>query len=391
MKTPGLRIIVLGFIVRGPLGGMAWSNLEYLRALRRLGHDVFFAEDSGDYPGCVDPSTNLTDTDPSYGLKFAAQALSGIGFGDRWVYHDAHTGRWLGPCANSIELICRSADVVLNLCGVNPLRSWLAAVPVRILVDEDPVFTQVRHLTDPPALAAAREHNAFFTFAENFGQCGCRVPQDGLPWRPTRQPVVLQDRAVAPGVPEGTFTTVMLWQSYEPCEYQGVRYGLKAASFPRYMDLPQRVEGPFELAMGGADVPTEELTRMGWRLRNGTEITLDVPTYESYIRNSKGEFSVAKHGYTVSRSGWFSERSVMYLATGRPVILEDTGFSAWMKTGEGILPFTNADEAAAAVENVHSQYERHCRKARQAAEEYFDSRQVLTRLLDEAREAAASQ
>src|SRR5439155_10118990 len=173
--TSRLRIVVLGYIVRGPLGGMVWSNLQYLQGLARLGHDVYFVEDSNDYPSCYDPARDVVDADPSYGLAFAGRTLERIGLHERWTYWDAHTARWLGPCAARAGEICATADLLLNLCGVNPLRPWLEAIPVRAFVDEDPAFTQIRHLTDPAARELAARHTAFFSFGENVGRSGCAI------------------------------------------------------------------------------------------------------------------------------------------------------------------------------------------------------------------------
>lgn len=380
----GLRIIVLGYVVRGPLGGMVWSNLQYLMGLARLGHDVYFLEDSDDYPSCYDPVRDVVDTDPTYGLSFAARTLERVGLGGCWAYWDAHTSRWLGPCAERIGEICATADLLLNLCGVNPLRPWLVEVPVRALIDEDPAFTQIRHLTDPLARQLALQHTAFFSFAENVGRPGCGVPDDGLPWRPTRQPVVLEALQPTPGPAKGKFTTLMLWASYPAREYGGVRYGMKSDSFGPFLDLPERAGPIFELAVGSPTAPRGLLRSKGWRLRDPRAPTRDVRTYEQYIRRSKAEFSVAKHGYVVSRSGWFSERSVAYLASGRPVLVQETGFSDWLQTGSGVIPFATPEEALAGVEEINCRYEAHCRAARAIAEEYFDAGKVLPRLLETA-------
>jgi hypothetical protein len=182
-----LRIVVLGYIVRGPMGGMAWHHLQYVMGLTQLGHDVYFIEDSGDSLWCCyDPTRHITDTDPTYGLHFATHAFARIGLGERWAYYDFHTSRWLGPCANHITDICTTADLLLNLGGVNPLRPWLLDIPVRAFVDTDPVFTQLQHLTDPAARNLALQHTAFFSFAGNIGLHQCTVPNDGFPWRATR-------------------------------------------------------------------------------------------------------------------------------------------------------------------------------------------------------------
>jgi hypothetical protein len=376
-----LRIIVLGYVVRGPLGGMAWSNLHYLMALSRLGHDVYFVEDSDDYESCYDPLTHRISNDATYGLRFAADTFTRIGFGERWAYYDAHISSWTGPASGAIVSLCKSADLVLNLACVNPLRAWLESVPVRAYVDEDPVFTQIRHLTDPAARQQALKHNYFFSFGENIGAATCTVPDDGINWKTTRQPVVLDALPVTPGPIAGRYTTVMQWQSYPAREYNGVHYGLKDDSFEIFLDLPRNAGHIFELACGGNQTPRDLLVQKGWMLRDPLPITRDPWTYEDYIRASKAEFGIAKHGYVVSRSGWFSERSACYLASGRPVVIQDTGFTTWLPSGEGLIAFKTPEDALSAIETINDQYDSHCRAAREIAAAFFDANKVISKLL----------
>jgi hypothetical protein len=377
-----LRIVVLGYMIRGPLGGLAWHYLQYLIGLANLGHDVFYVEDSDDYPACYNPSRNVTDTDPTYGLRFTARAFDRLGLGERWAYYDAHTERWLGPGADNILDVCRSADLVLNVSGVNVLRPWLSDVPVRVLVDTDPAFTQIRHLTDPIARRRALQHTAFFSFGENIDGGSSDIPDDGVPWLATRQPVALDAWPATPGQPQGRLTTVMQWSSYPPREYQGQHYGMKSDSFGPYADLPEQVGPIFQLSLGGSGFDEEMASK--WGVQDSRLPTRDPWTYQRYIQNSKAEFSVAKHGYVVSRSGWFSERSAAYLASGRPVIVQDTGFTAWLAAGVGVLAFGTPDEALTRIEEVNSRYELHCQAARGIAEGYFDARQVLPHLIERA-------
>jgi hypothetical protein len=376
------RIVVLGYIVRGPLGGLAWHHLQYVAGLAQLGHDVFFLEDSDDYPSCYDPVRNVTDTNPAYGLAFAADAFERLALGTRWAYYDAHRNHWSGPAAGKALDVCATADVVLNVSAVNPLRAWMEHVPVRVLVDTDPVFTQLTHLTDPKACARAADHTAFFSFGENIGQAGCTIPSDGFRWRPTRQPIVLDAWRATRGPGGGPLSTVMVWDSYPSAEHNGTRYGMKAESFGPYIDLPSRCHEVFELALGSRNEPRERLIRHGWRVLDSREPTRDLSSYQDFIRRSKAEFSVAKHGYVVSHSGWFSERSAAYLASGRPVVVQDTGFSRWLRCEGGVLPFGSADEARRQLEILSGSYDHQCQQARLVAEEYFESGGVLTRLLD---------
>lgn len=380
MTDRSLRIVVLGYIVRGPIGGMAWSDLHYLLGLRALGHDVYFVEDSDDYPSCYDPESNSLTTDPTYGLRFATRALEAGGFGDRWAYFDAHRSEWRGPAASVVLGVCATADLVLNLGGVNPLRPWLAEIPVRALIDKDPVFTQIRHLNDAAARERAAGHTHFFSFGENIGRASS-TPDDGFPWQPTRHPIALPEWPPCPPARAGRYTTVMQWDSYPAAIVGGVRYGMKSESFGPVLGLPGLAPDRFELAIGSTNAPREQLGSNGWSVRDPAAETWGICDYRRYIQESKGEFTVAKHGYVVSRCGWFSERSAAYLASGRPVVTQDTGFTDWLRAPGGVVPFTTLGDAVHALRAIDAEYEFHCREARLMAEIYFDSAVVLPSLL----------
>jgi hypothetical protein len=384
-----MRILVLGYIVRGPLGGHAWHHLQYVLGLERLGHDVYFLEDSDDFESCYDPTIHDMTTDPSFGLAFADRSFDRIGLRDRWAYYDAHTATWHGPSAyNALEL-CKTADVCLNVSGVNPLRDWTMQVPVRVLIDTDPAFTQARHVMNPQALHSALRHSAFFTFGENVGRAGCAIPADGLAWMPTRQPIVLDAWPVTPGPRDGNFSTMMQWESYPTLYHDGRTYGMKSLSFEPYWDLPSKVTGVgLEVAIGGAAAPRDRLRECGWIVRDPYELSRDPWVYQDFIAGAKAEFSVAKHGYVVTGSGWFSDRSAEFLASGRPVVTQETGFSRWLDTGAGVIAFNSVEQASAGIELVCREYDRQARAARAVAEEYFDARRVLTQLLDRAQSRA---
>ncbi|HEY2474942.1 MAG TPA: hypothetical protein VGI19_09080 [Candidatus Cybelea sp.] len=385
-----MRILVLGYIVRGPLAGHTWHHLQYVLGLARLGHDVYFLEDSDDFESCYDPTNHEITTDPTFGLRFARDVFTRAGIGDRWAYHDAHTATWHGPAERLVDELFRTADVVLNVSGVNPLREGLMQVPVRVFIDTDPAFTQVRNLRDPRAREAAQRHNVFLSFAENIGQADCAVPLDGLPWRPTRQPIVLDLWPAKPGLPGGSFSTMMQWQSYPAILHEGLLYGAKSLSFPPYFDLPAKVRERMEVAIGGGDAPRDRLRRSGWTVRDPMAPSADPWTYQEFIAESKAEFTVAKQAYVSTQCGWFSDRSAEYLATGRPVVTQQTGFGRWLAAEGGVLAYRSPEEAAAAIECVSRDYDRHCRAARRVAEEYFDSRRVLSSLLDAAATTTAA-
>ena len=382
-----LRIIVLGYIVRGPMAGHAWHHLQYVRGLQQLGHDVYFFEDSDDFESCYDPTTHEMSSQPRYGLRFADMVFRRAGLRDRWAYYDAHTATWHGPAGPKAVELCRTADVCLNVSAVNPLREWLTKIPHRVLIDTDPAFTQLRHLTDPRAMESALRHNTFMTFGENFGLPDCTIPDDGLPWQGTRQPIVLDAWPVTPGPHDGSFSTMMQWQSYPDVTFDGRTYGMKAMSFPPYFDLPSKVGARLEIAVGGATAPRERLRDAGWIVRDPLRPSRDPWVYQKFMRESKAEFSVAKHGYVTTASGWFSDRGAEYLASGRPVVVQETGFSRWLEVHRGVVPFRSPEEAIEAIDRVVRDYDAHCRAARVVAEAYFDARLVLTSLLQRASRA----
>lgn len=380
-----MRIVVLGYVVRCPLGGMAWHYLQYVQGLAALGHDVLYLEDSEDHQwSCYDPVTHRQGIDPTHGLEFAKQVFDRLGLGERWAYFDAHTDRWLGPRRADAAQICADADVVLNISGANPIRPWLESVPARVFIDTDPAFEQVRQLTVPRRAERAAEHNVFFSFGENIGRSNCRVPDDGLRWQPTRQPIVLSAWPDLPCPEDAPFTTVMQWDSYECREYEGVEYGMKSKSFDSFIDLPRRVDAALAPAVGSRNAPRDLLRERGWQLQDPLAVTHDPWTYQAFIQASRGEFSVAKHGYVVSRSGWFSERSAAYLASGRPVITQDTGFGDWLDADAGVWAVRDVDQAVAAIDVVCRDYPAASAAARDVAQRYFDADRVLNELLERA-------
>ena len=386
-RTYIMNIIVLGYIVRGPLGGLAWHHLQYVAGLQRLGHCVTFLEDSDEYTSCFDPVRNVMDIDPSCGLAFTQRVFERLGLGSDWAYYDQHKQRWHGPLGAAARKVCGGADLLLDLSGVNPIRSWLEPIPVRVLIDTDPVFTQVRHLLSDWSLGRARKHNVFFSFGENLADraaSGCTGPDDGFCWQATRQPVVADLWPVQPPeLPprEACWTTVMQWDSYKSETFQGREFGMKSLSFKPYLELPRRLPaGTFELAM-----PVNEsaalLRERGWRVVEAQAAAADPWAYQAYLRRSRGEFSIAKQGYVSTRCGWFSERSCAYLASGRPVVVQDTGLERLYPLGRGVLTFRDPDEAEQAVRRVNEDYAAQCAAARAFVEEQFDYRKVLGDLL----------
>jgi hypothetical protein len=379
-----LRIVLLGYVVRGPIGGMAWHHLNYVKGLTELGHDVLFIEDSDEYPACYDPRDHSMTCDPEYGLRFSAHAFSSIDHDQNWCYFDAHTHRWHGPASENAIDFCRDADLVLNVSGVNPLRDWTRDIPVRVLIDTDPLFTQLRNLQEPEWLEYSLQHNAFFTFGENIPEGRSTVPDDGILWLPTRQPVSLESWPFNPAPSSASYSTVMQWDSYRTRKLGQQEFGMKSQSFLPFMDLPAMVEARLSLAVGGENAPRQKLQAAGWQVDDPMTISESIESYRDYITHSRGEWSVAKHGYVEAHTGWFSERSACYLASGRPVIVQDTGWSACPDGSDGLRQFSDLDGARSALQEIEENYERHSVGARKLAEEFFSPEVVLSPLLQRA-------
>jgi hypothetical protein len=387
MSDNRLRIIVLGFLVREPTGGLAWAFLNYLYGLMELGHDVYYLEDSSDRPSCYGPDLSGPSTDAEYGLSFAARVLGRLGLGERWAYYDAHTTRWRGPQADGAPALCRTADLVINISGYNSIRDWLKSIPARALIDLDPGFMQVRNLTNPAFRRHSADHTAFFTIGKHIGKPFCRIPDDGFPWQPILQPVPLAEWPHVPAPCEGRYTTIMAWESStRPLEYGDLRLEMKkSVSFAPLIDLPSRVGNIFELAVRArSDAPLSMLRRAGWGIADVSAVSRDPWSYQAFIQRSRAELGITTAGYLTSRCGWFSERSVAYLASGRPVLAQDTGFAEWLPCGAGVFAFRSIEEAADAIARIESDYDFHCRAARELAVEYFAAPRILTPLIEAA-------
>jgi hypothetical protein len=377
-----MRILVMGYIIRGPLGDMAWHHLQYVLGLTDLGHDVLFMEDSEDYPACYNPDTFEITANPDYGLRFTESLFRHFGLTNNWCYFDAHQNEWHGLNKQKVYAFCQTADIVINLSGVNPLREWWASIPGRLLVDTDPVFTQVKHLTNPVAMQTAKAHTHFATFGENFGKPGCSIPDDHLLWQPTRQPVYLKAWNKSAENFSANWTTLMQWDSYKNAEYEGKSYRMKSASFEPFLTLPGHFASEkFELALGSLSAPRSLLAREGWMVTDPLKVSKTPTAFREFIASSKGEWTTAKHGYVVTNSGWFSERTLNYMASAKPVVVQDTGLYELFPTGAGVLLFTTLEEAVENIKRVNRDYSFQCQEARKVVEEHFNSKAVLQHLL----------
>jgi hypothetical protein len=374
-------VVVCGIAGQLPLAGVALHYLQYCLGLRDLGIDAFYLEDNRVWP--YHPWRNEPDADASYTVPWLAELFGR--FELPWAYRDPD-GRYHGAGEHEAQARCRDAALLLNVSGGHEPDDHHREAAVLAYVDTDPGFVQVTAARgDAQTRAWLAAHDVLFTFAEGIGTPGCRVPTAGFAWRPTRQPVHLPFWREVNGHVGQAYTTVMNWRAYRATEWEGEAWGQKDAEFPLVRDLPATTGAALEVALGGDDAPREELAAEGWRIVDPREPTRDVWTFRDYITASRGEVTVAKQAYVRSRGGWFSERSANYLAAGRPVVAQDTGWRAVLGTnGEGLLAFTTAEEARDAVLAIEADPDRHAAAARRVAERCFDARHVLERLLSDA-------
>lgn len=382
-----MRIVVTGLIGQYAFGGVTWDYLQYVLGFKKLGHDVWYLEDTAAW--AYDPVKQEPSADCSHNVSYLARIMADFDLGDRWIYRNGADGSYFGvPDPDRAERLLRESDVLVNVSGACWLREPTAAIRQKLFLDGDPMFTQVRLVLAEKAeyVAQVATHDEHFSFGLHIGGPECLVPSAGFDWRPTVQPVALEYWKPEPGGPGGeAWTTVMNWASYAPVEFQGVAYGQKDLEFPNYLDLPARTGEPFLLAMGqgvGQKRPTPLLESKGWRIVEPDVVIPDYATYRSFLGSSKAEWSIAKHGYVRSRSGWFSCRSACYLAAGRPVVVQDTGWTAHLPSGDGVLAFSTPEEAAAGIAEVSRNYTHHSEAARAYAEKHFEASQVCASLIE---------
>jgi hypothetical protein len=371
-----MNIILAGIMGRYPYGGVGWCSLMYLLGLRTLGHRVWYLEDTGECN--YDPLANTLATEPTYAVNFIRQALQPHGLGENWCYVD-YRGRHHGISPQRWLEVCRDADLFLNLSGGCWFwRDHYASIPRKAFIDSDPAFTQLAIAKGVPwYVDFFRRFDALFTFGRNIGTAACPVPVGEFRWRHTWQPLCIDQWQPAPAR-RRVFTTVMTWKTGSFTDIDAN----KNIEFEKVIDLPRRVAAALELAIS-ANAPRSRLEQYGWICRDAFQVSSDLDRYRHYIRGSMAEFSVAKHAYVHTRSGWFSDRTECYLAAGKPAVVQDSGFSAHLPVGEGLLAWRDEADAVAGLESVLRDYDRHCRAARDLAAAHFSVEAVLPPLLQQ--------
>lgn len=375
-------ILVLGAMTRYPVAGMVWLTLQYVLGFRRLGYECYYIESHGSTPRAF-----VDEDDGSLGAAaFLARLMDRFDLADRWAFHALHTdARCYGLSHAELQRLYGSAALIVNLHGATVPLPEHAATGRLVYIGTDPVLREIElHQGVRAAFDLLEPHVAFFTWAANYGNPDCRLPvSDRFHFQPSRQPILLDlwdDDSPA----DDRFTTIAGWkQLWREVTFEGeVYHWSKHYEFLKFLTLPSACDGRFELALSNYEPPDQALLEEhGWQVRDAGPLSADLDLYREYIRQSRGEFTVAKDQNVRLRTGWFSDRSAAYLAAGRPVVTQETGFSSSLPKGCGLFGFSSTAEAAAAIDSIASDYDRHRAGARAIAAEYFDHSVVLPELI----------
>ena len=378
------RILILGLMGRYPMAGVGWQALQYALGLSRLGYEVFYAEDSGAPP--YNPVEMTVTDDAAYNLNFLRNGMAKIGLGDRWIYWDEPSDTYHGLGRAALDELYRTAGSIWNLCGASPPKPAHRSGDAKLVyVETDPVYEQFRVAKGDPGVRAMLDaHDLLFTYGENLGQPDCPVPLSGYAWHATRPPVVVDLWEAPPPDDGGAYSTIATWENKgKDVEFGGETYRWsKHLNFIEYLPVAKRCGLEFEVAIQPPGEKEAALLRdNGWRTVDPLAASCDLDVYRRFVQASRGEFTVAKDIYVRPNSGWSSDRSVCYLAAGRPVITQETAVSKFIPTGEGMLTFSTVDEAVAAVQAVERDYERHAAAALRVAREHYAAERVLADML----------
>ncbi len=383
MATRRRLAVVAGSIAQRPRRpGHAWVFLQYLLGFRRLGWDVLFLDRlSAEMAEGDEVSGDQSRFSPNIEWLRLVMRYAELDSAFSLALPDA---THLGIDRASVLRSVRRADLLLDVNGFLGDDELLTITPLPVFLDIDPGFNQMWHELGFADVLSG--HRAFVTIATRIGKPDCLIPTCGLSWITTLPPVVLDLWPAAPPRPLGSLTTVAAWRGpFAPVQYGGMTFGLRVHEFRKFLQLPMCTGERFEIALDidRADgVDLEALHTSGWTLADPAIAVANPGNYRRYIQTSKAEFSVAKGIYVKTRSGWFSDRSACYLASGRPVVVQDTGLGSEMDECQGVMRYSSLEEAAAAIRQLHEGYAGRCAAARLLAERRFDSAVVLPRMIE---------
>jgi hypothetical protein len=383
MRKP-LTIVVGGYIVAYPMGGMTWHHLNYLLGLAELGHEVWFLEDSGSWLVPFNPAKNLCEPDPTYGLQYLKEQFAAFGLPPRFCYYSEFLDQHFGLSGPELNDLLKRADLLLCVSGVTPYRAERPRPRRTAVIDTDPVFTQIKMGTDLALLDYYRGFDSVATFGRLIGTAASPLPTHGFGWIPTNQPVALRHWPRTP-ITGSKFATIGKWEQADDraVEFDGKNYSSsKSAQWLKLLQLSTRANRKLMLAMQSMPADARQrFAEAGWEIGNAESASRDCRSFQDFVQTSAGEVSAVKSIYAGVPSGWFSDRSACYLASGRPVVMQRTGFEQWLPTGRGLFAFDDLDGAAAALAQIEADPIGHATAARDVADCYFDANKVLPDLL----------
>ena len=375
------NILISGPIIKYPWGGLLQYWLAWIAGIRNNGHQIFYVEDSKWENACYDVPQRMMTDDPSYGITFLARELATHGLEHNWCFID-YQGLHHGMSETRFREVVARTDVLLDL-EYDTTIPGVAGVPMRVYLDGEPGWVQYRIKKN--WIDEGRElphYDNYLTLGMNIGTPAAKAPDLGVNWTRTFPPVLIDGRPVPPADPNAPFTTVLKWQANPVFEYDGIVFGMKDREFDKFADLPRHVNDVMEIAASGHNLPKDRIRSHGWSLKSADDITTSVSNYRQYIAASKGEFAFVKNAFVETNCGMFLERSGYYMQSGRPVVLQDNGWSRYIPTGEGLFAVNSLDEAIAAIESINTDYPHHCKRAREIVHDMLDANKVVGKALE---------
>jgi hypothetical protein len=360
------------------MGGMSLWYLAYLAGFQKLGHDVYFVERSTWENSCYDVSKKEMTSDFTYGLKVVREMMDKYDLNGRWCFVD-EKGGYHGISKPKMNEIFRTADIYIDM-EWGEWEEESAHIPKRLFFDGEPGWLHIKFWNIFESDGQFPNYNYYFTAGENVGGDDFLVDLCGVKWHHTYSPILPDDTISAEASQDAPFTTIMNWQSHKVIEYGGKMYGQKDVEFEKFIALPQQTKQRLEMAVSGKNVPRARLAEFGWHVCDADKISISVSSYLEYIAQSRGEFSVSKNVFVETRAGLIGDRSAYYLYYGKPVIHQDTGFSKYLPVGNGLFGVRDKEEAAAALDAISSNYQKHSNAAKEIAREYFMADKVIEKV-----------
>jgi hypothetical protein len=378
--------LISGALANKPFnGGNAWSRLSWVSGFKQLGFTVYFVEQIG-RDACVDSTGAACPFNESVNLAYFKETMAqfGMSHASALIYRDGEEVH--GVPMTRLTSLAQEACLLFNISGHLSLPEIKQKPACKLYYDDDPGFTQFWHAAGNLG-ARLWDHDFYVTIGENIGKAECVIPTGGLTWHHTRPPVVLENWPMVAQGALGRFTTVASWRgAFGPIQHDGKTYGLKVHEFRKFIDVPQRSGYKFEIALQIHPADQKDLNALrayGWHISDPGEAAGSPDAFRNFIQTSGAEFSVAQGIYVETNSGWFSDRTVRYLASGKPALVQDTGFSSQYPIGRGLLTFRTINEAIEGAKQIARDYPDHCKAARQIAEQYFDARKVIRAMASE--------